>query len=505
MLTYYIPAGFRPYAQPHGNSKTARPFHPTWASTMEIIKKGSVSKGPKDIVSKVSESVGGVMGAVAPGQLPRGEKQVSYVKRFLHFKGDGGHNDELFIMMQKAKTEEPFIRDIKATPDPAIIACIDQQLDDLVRFCAPPPGMECSIVTVDPTFCLGDFECTPITYRHMLLVTRRYGSPVFLGPVLMHYRKNFASFLFFASSLVGLRRSLEGIRVFGTDGEVPLIDAFGHEFQFAIHLHCFNHVCSNVKRELQERKYPDGIVSEILDLIFGKLVGGTFCEGLVDAESESAFYAQLESFKASIAEKEIEYPGVCKGFYEWFCRHKVDTIVSGMLKPAGQEAGLGVPPTSFTTNTCKSINAVLKWKVDFKKNELPIFVTNLKQLAEEQEREVERAVIGRGKYQFVEEYQFLEVKEVDWFRMTKEQRKKHMHKVATAQLKSSEIPIQQSSSQSTQLMSISAEEFQKSLKIPLPAVQAMCIKAEELACNCNAISPAPGYDSACKMVMSRSG
>ena len=81
-------------------------------------------------------------------------------------------------------------------------------------------------LTVDPTFNLGDFECTPITYRHLLLTTRRYGTaPVFLGLILIHYRKNFQSFL---SSLVGLRRPLEGIRVFGTDGEKALVDAFTH-------------------------------------------------------------------------------------------------------------------------------------------------------------------------------------------------------------------------------------------------------------------------------------
>ena len=113
-----------------------------------------------------------------------------------------------------------------------------------------------------------------------------------------------------------------------------------------------------------------------------------------------------------------------------------------MLKPVRQEAGLGLPPSTFTLNTCESINAVLKRKVDFKKNELPTFVTHLKQLAEEQEREVERAIVGRGKYQFVK---VLEVKEVDWFRMTKEQRKKHMHKVATAQLKSGVVLSEQAS------------------------------------------------------------
>jgi hypothetical protein len=49
------------------------------------------------------------------------------------------------MVMQKAKTEDPFIRDIKTTPDPAIVACTEQQLGDLIRFCAPPTGVNCSI------------------------------------------------------------------------------------------------------------------------------------------------------------------------------------------------------------------------------------------------------------------------------------------------------------------------------------------------------------------------
>ena len=123
------------------------------------------------------------------------------------------------------------MRDIKTTPDPAIVLAYNHQLDDLVRFCATPAGIDSSILSIDPTFCLGDFECTPTTYRHLLLATRRYGKPpIFIGPCLVHYWKNFAA------SLVALRRELEALRSFGTDGERALVDAFLHEFRFVVHL-----------------------------------------------------------------------------------------------------------------------------------------------------------------------------------------------------------------------------------------------------------------------------
>ena len=101
------------------------------------------------------------------------------------------------------------------------------------------------------------------------------------------------------------------------------------------------------------------------------------------------------------------------GFHDWFCEDKADVIVSGVLKSV---LGFGFPPSSFNTNASEYLNAMLKRKVRFKKNELPKFVDHLKPLVDEQERELERAVIGTGKYEFRTEFHLLEIKEVDWFR-----------------------------------------------------------------------------------------
>ena len=44
------------------------------------------------------------------------------------------------------------------------------------------------------------------------------------------------------------------------------------------------------------------------------------------------------------------------------------------------------------------MNAVLKRKVDYKKKELPEFLDELKKVIDEQEHELERAIINEGKY-----------------------------------------------------------------------------------------------------------
>ena len=71
-----------------------------------------------------------------------------------------------------------------------------------------------------------------------------------------------------------------------------------------------------------------------------------------------------------------------------------------------------------------SVNAMLKHKVDYKRSEVPEFICKVREVIQEQQREVELAVIGRGKYQLQEQYKYLEVPEHKWFLMSSEQRKK---------------------------------------------------------------------------------
>ena len=147
----------------------------------------------------------------------------------------------------------------------------------MVRFCTS--NIEFGILTVDPTFSLDEFDVTP--YRHLLLETRRNGNfPAFLGPVLIHYKKNFSTYVFFALTLIGLSRQLQGVEAFGTDGEQALIDAFCHEFAFSHHLTCFIHVKCNIKEKCFEYNIPGDLSQQIQDGVVGKKIGGTY---LVDA------------------------------------------------------------------------------------------------------------------------------------------------------------------------------------------------------------------------------
>ena len=130
------------------------------------------------------------MGAIAPGQLPRDEKQINNVKRGAQQGTMDSVADELFVVIQRAyaqDTTNKFIRDIKIAPEPATVLADDQQLADLQCFCTS--SLDFGVLIVDPTFSLGYFDVTSTTYRHLLLETHRGGqTPVFLGPILTHYK-----------------------------------------------------------------------------------------------------------------------------------------------------------------------------------------------------------------------------------------------------------------------------------------------------------------------------
>ena len=433
LVVYYIPSGYSPIIASHGNSKSTQPYFLTLPSTTMDIKKKCVSSGPKEVVSNIESSAGSILDATYPGQLPRNEQQISNFKRRTPVSTGQklscqGKSNELYSIMLQAQLEEgseKFIRDVKAYPKPAIVLASEQQLLDLEHFCCN--AAHYSILTVDPTFSLGDFDVTPTTYRHLLLCSKRTSKPpVILGPTMIHYRKNFGTYKFLASCMIAQNRSLVALQAFGTDGEKPLFDAFLHEFKFAVHLTCFNDVRRNIKERLHDLNLPDAVQTEILNDIFRRKVGSTQLMGLVN---QSSFEEKFGTLISKWKQNDTSDYGPVSLFCAWFRTNKEEVIIRAtMLLPVRKEAGLGSPPEPFYTNSSECINNVLKVKVDYKRTELTLFVDKLRQLVQDQQREVEKAIIGCGKYCLQSQYSNLGVHQGQWFTMNKEQRKRCLRK-----------------------------------------------------------------------------
>ena len=181
-------------------------------------------------------------------------------------------------------------------------------------------------------------------------------------------------------TIVGLCPQLQRVRVFGTDGEQPLINAFKHEFGFSQHLTCFIHVRKNIKEKLNSCQVPSDVTLTILNDIFGHRIGSVFEEGLVDSIDSGDFQAKLQYLTEKWSNCEMSSSANMAGFIEWFVSSKADIIHDTMLRPVREECGLGNPPEIFTTNSSESMNAALKRKVDFKKSELPHFIDKVREI-----------------------------------------------------------------------------------------------------------------------------
>lgn len=188
-----------------------------------------------------------------------------------------------------------------------------------------------------------------------------------------------------------------------------------------------------------------------------------------------------------------------------------------MLKDVRTAAGLGSPPSKFTTNASESLNAVLKRKVDYSATQWPLFNDCMKEIVVEQRDEIVRALSGRGKYQFCKPYEHLQVLPQEWAKMTPDQRKRLIKKFDDAAVRvqtSHRASVSTSGSLSSQPSTSDAASNEKYLSvvcedsgienIPFVTLHSIWVKAEEYLNSSSDIVAAPGGNKKAKMVSSKS-
>ena len=128
----------------------------------------------------------------------------------------------------------------------------------------------------------------------MLVPRRANCSPVIIGPMLIHYKKTFATYSSF-------RRELSNVKCFGTDGEEALIEVFQHACPASLHLMCSIRVEMNTKTKLQDIEYQSNWETWfLLTYYFSKKHGLHYNEGFVDATSCTTYYSVFESLTMNV-------------------------------------------------------------------------------------------------------------------------------------------------------------------------------------------------------------
>ena len=402
---------------------------------------------------------------------------------------------------------DAFVRDVKAAPSPQSVLFFDWQLRDMERFLTN--NRQFGVLTVDTTFNLGEFYVTIVTYPHLMLQDVNIGKhPTMVGPVLIHQQTDFPSFNYSATTLISHNKKLRNTLCFGTDGDKALIEAFAHNFPYALQLRCLIHFKKNVQEKLHSLGFPTSMSEEILSDIFGKHTGSVYKLGLVDCASEDAFDTMLQQQKKVWDEYERPFAAASgPKFHMLFTRYHAEVVKYHMRRDLREAAGLGSPPAIFSTNPSESINAVLKKKVDYKQHEWPKFNEHLKQMVEGQRDEVIRCLSGRGQYRLCEQYNYLSTPVLEWSRMRPDQRKKIIadfdsSSLRTESMDDGDIRVPSNcGSKNAASMSIQAEDSGIET-LPLVTLHGMWEKATKLLAMDNCITAAPGDDKRARMVSS---
>ena len=113
---------------------------------------------------------------------------------------------ELIDMCNSQKgTSTMFLMEVRTAPELSLVLANERQLDNIERFGTRSPF---TVLGVDPTFNICDYNATITTYRHPLLLIKNDDiHPVMQVPVLIHTSKSFESYFTLLSTLIRLRPS----------------------------------------------------------------------------------------------------------------------------------------------------------------------------------------------------------------------------------------------------------------------------------------------------------
>jgi len=134
----------------------------------------------------------------------------------------------------------------------------------------------------------------------LLISKRRGASPVRLGLILIHYRKEEKTFRDFLQTVIDAKPKLKEILSCGTDGETALINATQSVLLKVgkRSVRCFKHLQGNMKSPIFGSFSVAGRQRDYIEDVFSSVdKDGIYLAGLLDADSPEEFDATLQSLR----------------------------------------------------------------------------------------------------------------------------------------------------------------------------------------------------------------
>ena len=294
------------FTKSHGSSKNPAKIiqHTTYSVRYQIKNLASKGIKGKEIFNRVFQSAGGFEGANSSAKLPASYTQIYDISRKMKLKEGKEMKDQIMELIDMCNSQKGtstmFLREVRTAPELSLVLANERQLDDIERFGTRSPF---TVLGVDPTFNICDYNVTITTYRHPLLLVKNDNiHPVMLGPILIDTNKSFESYFTLPSTLIRLRPSYTSLKAFGTDGELNVYSAFKSCFNKAQHLLCWIHAKENIENKLSKLQVKDKNI--YMEEIFGKTSGNIKIKGLLDCFEENEFLAEWKNLEEKWKKKE---------------------------------------------------------------------------------------------------------------------------------------------------------------------------------------------------------
>lgn len=446
---------------PHGNSKkpSSQPYMRTDKTVLNKLREECKNDTGKSAVDNVFLQKGSVFEYKYTSELPRNTKQAYNMTYQNKQKASASSRmaskpaKHQFYDLLEMVNEGEFAKDISFSTlagkqnrtSPKTFQATAQQLKDLQRFCSidAPIGFR-SILGIDGAHNCGEFYVTITTFHNQILVSKETGKPMLMiGPSATHTTKTDEDYQYLLqqldthSELTNKKDLVLG--AVGTDGEAAIennvIRRYKGKNEGFVHLNCEIHVRDDIVHHC-ERKigFKKEQVSSIVGDIFGKQQADTKIKGLVDCDSEEEFDAKLDLAKKKWSDI-LANEEKATSFFKYLDKYIAPRIKRSMLVPTRTAAGLGNPPTHYTQNANECMNNLVKQKANYTKMEWSMFLHDLQEFTQHQERIMKRAYLGLGDYQLREEFSHHSIDMDQWRTMTKDQQTAFVTKMKTWSVK----------------------------------------------------------------------
>ena len=244
---------YRGLAPREVNNESEKNDRPTYTrikpTVLETIKEKVKTMKPKKIYNECDVIDG-----------PRNKKQL-YNAKYLEQKKDHptsarGNFADHIIGAENLVNTSPFVQTVSHFKN-KIASCIlylDEQIDDIKRFCCSAPHSQTTVLSFDKTFNLGQIHLTAAVFKNLSVTRKNTGDhPLFVGPMYLHRHSDYESYRHFFDHLSMELEGSPSRPVTGSDEERAMCNAMETAFPGGGRLSCTRHLQGNAQDYLKDK------------------------------------------------------------------------------------------------------------------------------------------------------------------------------------------------------------------------------------------------------------